>query len=316
MKPGHIKHIDVAKGIGIILVLIGHIFHRGMIDFIYLFHMPLFFFLSGFTMSPQNGLHFLSKKIKSLIVPYFSFLLLITTINVIDSIISGSLSLKDIIKPYTSSLYGGAILRGDFGAYWFITVLFLSLLILNWMIINMKNKHATICIVLMYVFSFIDSFYLDKSPPFAINIVLQSIPIMYIGYLSSGNERLLKRLAMIGIIFTPLYFIFPHDIISVDFKQSSYGIPVINTLISLSFIYAVIYISKKLENSTVLTVIASGSMTIMFLHQWFNLRLVKAGVDNSLAVFLITLLTCLFIHEILNKNDSSRAFFIGRGIKR
>ncbi|WP_278969986.1 acyltransferase family protein [Megasphaera elsdenii] len=43
--------IDVAKGIAIVLVIIGHTvqFGGGTRNFIFSFHMPLFFLLSGFT---------------------------------------------------------------------------------------------------------------------------------------------------------------------------------------------------------------------------------------------------------------------------
>ena len=39
--------VDIAKGIGILLVVYGHL-HNPINTFIYAFHMPLFFFLSGF----------------------------------------------------------------------------------------------------------------------------------------------------------------------------------------------------------------------------------------------------------------------------
>lgn len=38
--------VDVAKGIGILLVILGHL-KNPLMDFIYAFHMPLFFFVSG-----------------------------------------------------------------------------------------------------------------------------------------------------------------------------------------------------------------------------------------------------------------------------
>ena len=49
-----INYIDIAKGLAIICVIIGHTFakydklDRLVITFIYSFHVPLFFILSGF----------------------------------------------------------------------------------------------------------------------------------------------------------------------------------------------------------------------------------------------------------------------------
>lgn len=70
--------IDLAKAIGIYLVVLGHSLQQevpiegNLRDFIYIFHMPLFFFLSGylFNVREENFLAFLKKSIYSLLVPY------------------------------------------------------------------------------------------------------------------------------------------------------------------------------------------------------------------------------------------------------
>ncbi|MCM1164145.1 MAG: acyltransferase [Muribaculaceae bacterium] len=74
--------VDVARGIAIVLVVIGHFNMDGMPsgleavkDFIYLFHMPLFMMMSGFllaaTWRDEPYGKFLSRKFKRLMVPYF-----------------------------------------------------------------------------------------------------------------------------------------------------------------------------------------------------------------------------------------------------
>lgn len=69
-----IEWVDIAKGIGMILVIIGHLSVPYTDLWIYTFHMPLFFFLSGtvFSGGKYNFSEFLKKKIKGLVVPYFS----------------------------------------------------------------------------------------------------------------------------------------------------------------------------------------------------------------------------------------------------
>lgn len=73
-----IEWVDVLKGIAIILVVIGHNSDRDHLRFywIYGFHMPLFFFLSGYVFHMKTGVDFntfVSKKFQSLIVPYIVF---------------------------------------------------------------------------------------------------------------------------------------------------------------------------------------------------------------------------------------------------
>ncbi len=80
-----VRWIDVAKGIGIILVSFGHIRNgngqsvwlpelNSAINIVYLFHMPLFFFLGGLTFSSRRPFpEFLKVKAKTLLVPYYIF---------------------------------------------------------------------------------------------------------------------------------------------------------------------------------------------------------------------------------------------------
>lgn len=67
--------IDNAKAIGIFLVVMGHFVDVEIVKaYIYSFHMPLFFFLSGYLFSKKDTFNvFFKKKFNTLIVPYFIF---------------------------------------------------------------------------------------------------------------------------------------------------------------------------------------------------------------------------------------------------
>ena len=71
--------IDIAKGIGILLVIIGH----GAIpswskDAISSFHMPLFFILSGYFFRDEKPLTRVQKDAKRLLLPYVVTMTVIT----------------------------------------------------------------------------------------------------------------------------------------------------------------------------------------------------------------------------------------------
>lgn len=73
--------IDSLKGIGIMLVVFAHHSLPVAIDaYIFSFHMPLFFFISGYLFDfgkhAANAAGFVKKRFRSLIVPYFCFALL------------------------------------------------------------------------------------------------------------------------------------------------------------------------------------------------------------------------------------------------
>ena len=70
--------IDALKGFGIVLVVFAHHSLPVALEiYIYSFHMPLFFFISGFLFNfvkySESAANFVKERFRSLIVPYFFF---------------------------------------------------------------------------------------------------------------------------------------------------------------------------------------------------------------------------------------------------
>ncbi len=71
-----LDYIDILKGFGIILMVLGHMWfgHFNYETYLYAFHMPLFFLISGYLFkAPENLGVSIRKKMRSLLVPYFVF---------------------------------------------------------------------------------------------------------------------------------------------------------------------------------------------------------------------------------------------------
>ena len=67
--------IDAAKGLALLSVVLGHVIllHTFPSNWIYTFHMPVFFFLSGMTFRPEKYdglLPFLKDKARKRLLPY------------------------------------------------------------------------------------------------------------------------------------------------------------------------------------------------------------------------------------------------------
>lgn len=76
IQKKRIEWVDIAKGIAIVLVCLGHRNVPGWLTkWIYSFHMPAFFFLAGYTTrysSYKGWVDFLKRKTRGLIIPYLS----------------------------------------------------------------------------------------------------------------------------------------------------------------------------------------------------------------------------------------------------
>ena len=75
-NKGRVRWLDTARCIGIFLVILGHIsfgtvFGYSVKNWIYSFHMPLFFFLAGLTHKEMNFAGSIKKAARQLLLPKF-----------------------------------------------------------------------------------------------------------------------------------------------------------------------------------------------------------------------------------------------------
>lgn len=116
-------HIDVLKGIAIVLVVMGHLYipftdylNETLNQLIYSFHMPLFIFLSGFVFHSAGDLstikNSVTKRCITLLIPYIGFL------SLYCFIFRQSL----FLRFFNDEMHAG---------YWFLLVLFLIILLTN-----------------------------------------------------------------------------------------------------------------------------------------------------------------------------------------
>lgn len=160
-----IDWIDSAKGIGIILVCLGH--SIGWMDqplnkMILSFHMPLFFFLSGTTIKPIDKsmdawLHLVRHKMRNIILP----MLAIGMINLLphmlfECLIDGNTIVElNVIKYFNN---------------WFLLSLFISVVICT-SVISFAERYV-------YLFLIICVFFFCTIENFPIPIIKQGIVAM------------------------------------------------------------------------------------------------------------------------------------------
>ncbi|SHE52335.1 Acyltransferase family protein [Ruegeria intermedia] len=129
MRLCRLKHLDVLLGIGIILVVAGHVLEPPVSSVIYVFYMPLFFFLGGFlapeevqVTNAQTALGLARRKAVRVLLPYVSFLVLIS----LPSIVTAAAQSPEVaMKALLRLAYGGEMLTGWTGVFWFPTTYFL-----------------------------------------------------------------------------------------------------------------------------------------------------------------------------------------------
>lgn len=133
MGKKRIAWIDIYKAIGIFLVVVGHTtvaFNR----YIYQFHMPAFFFISGYitNLDKDSVGHYIYKKIYSLFIPLLTMTALgsiamwiLKTTSIYSWLYGESYPYKSIAETISYFFETGTNYVWWLGAAWFIVVLFM-----------------------------------------------------------------------------------------------------------------------------------------------------------------------------------------------
>lgn len=127
------KNIDIIKGILILLVVIGHSCDGIVHDIIFLFHMPLFFIISGLFIRKESlDRQYLKKRLSKMLVPYFTY-------GIFDCLMCRS-NMKYVLKL----IWGGRYMPGT---YWYVTC-FLFTLFLFYLLTRHFSDKTCKCLII------------------------------------------------------------------------------------------------------------------------------------------------------------------------
>lgn len=176
---------DIAKGIGVILVVIGHM---GRLPFpllvwIFSFHIPMYFFISGIFVKKENTeplSRSIVKNIKGLLIPYcvFSCIFILADLILRDGITSPRLEVRLFLTG-----------QGGYAILWFFFVLFFERLLLDILKRLVKNRLALSLIILCLValgFFLRHRFLFNE---FKISTILYASGFYYLGFLLQDSGR-------------------------------------------------------------------------------------------------------------------------------
>lgn len=197
-KNGRFEIIDYIKGIGIILMVLAH---AGGVwpDFIYVFHMSLFFICAGYCYKGTDHVFkFLGKKVRSL---YFPFVLWGMAVNVCNHLLNRIhileyLSWREIFKNIrqTFLFHGGTIISFQ---NWFLRTMFFSLMLFQFLHIIARQvtksqiKQNIIVLVVSAILLVIGWIAGKYSANYDWNIC-SSVVMLEIGYLVNRNDILTR----------------------------------------------------------------------------------------------------------------------------
>ena len=308
IKSGNnrIPILDIVRIITAYLVIFGHLLPvDDLRNIIYLFHMPLFFLVSGMLYKQEDFKTVLNKSLKGIIVPLISFIIIPTIIYAI------TIGFDKCYRLLANSIYG-VIFSGPIPinwVLWFLIVLFNIKLITN--IILRVNPYIWVLFwgIGFLIFNKYNYFFLAQS--------IMAFPFFMLGYyykkhiqqLFSKNKIINALIAILSILL--MLFIYHYNgRVSVNIcMYGCFNDMIIRILMfyigALLGIYAIFVVSSFFKSSENYKAIASSLITIMC-AQYLFIDLSKpitdiSGIFGKTIIALLIMYACYILHKVINR---------------
>lgn len=312
--------IDIAKGIGIILVVLGHVTkNRILIRIIYSFHMPLFFFLSGCLINKNCGvkifdIHYIKNKFIQLIIPFCEYRIILVVYWF-------------LIERQFREL--------DVGPIWFLPVMFFTYIMIAIILPylkDIKDKCFLLISFLMLLFAglLFRSYFYNLNETLLNELYISAIRVMVgcswmiIGMISQDIYIYLKTINYKVVFILAAIICLSLSIINGDvslFNLQFGKSYLLYYLEGISGIVSVIILSKVLGTNDSLEYLGKSSMIIMAFHEpikriifkvydILTLKIVAGGgtheairstVTGSIIMTIIILLVCTGMIYLVRK---------------
>jgi fucose 4-O-acetylase-like acetyltransferase len=300
MQTEEIEYMNIAKGLGMCLIVLGHSFEETSLSsirsFVYLFHVPLFFIISGYFFRDiyiTQPTKLLINRIKSIWGPFFRWTLLFILLhNFFFSlyIYSEKAMFRNYSVPYYNyfDIFEKIIMAFLFkepeqllGAFWFLSCLFFTTII--YLLINIIIKHfnlnkliLTLLVIILFIFGNL-MFSLNIGVPFIpwdFRLFCITLLLFHIGKIYKNFEQKIPIklfLAISALII--LLFINKINYIKIDSIYSTFGLSV-KPVLYLIFTpvlgsYFIFYVSKIIAETPLkylFRYIGKNTITILALH--------------------------------------------------
>lgn len=280
------RWIDNAKGIAIILVMIGHLCgdQKGIwkFEFVYGIHLVIFFLITGYTIKRKDlTLKFLNDKFERLMVPYFFTCIAILITDIVNSYISKNNSIdiitniivKDLTRSFFASgaitTFGSIEVGTRIGAIWFLPAMFFAVIIFQIILNHFEDKDDISGAVSAFIsiVGYVSARFIWL--PFSIQAGMMSVFFIWIGYVIK-KKQILSSLKTHNylVALTVLLIGIRYGYCNVGFVVAYINDWIISTIVGLSGCLLIYWCSIKYKGRF-LEYAGKNSLLILCTHLYF-----------------------------------------------
>lgn len=271
---GRIAWVDMAKGYGVLCIIICHMQVPVIYSWLCSFHVPLFFFLSGYVFHVKDNFkHFAMKKVRSIVIPYFCMAAIIVLYRCIACAVANG----DVLQCLVDESLGFLLQRRKTTLWFFACLLCLNFLF-HALVRTIKNlKILGLCAAMLAVAALLYFRLGGGALPWNADACFTALPFFFAGYLLKNkhewhsilfNGRKKWLLFMLAVVANCGGYIaqclIDGDVL--DFYSNEYSFAPIAYLTAFAGIYCVVFISNLFVLPPV-SYIGENSILYFSLHQ-------------------------------------------------
>lgn len=280
-ESNRIEEVDISKGIGMVLVITGHLCVGAPLrNFIYSFHMPLFFVLSGFVYNIARARTRKAIQIKKILAEYIEWSGIYLMFDYIVRYgIEGTRTKHELWNEvvYTISFYGVSVL-------WFLSALTIGLAFV--LFIGQKSEKfyllwggayfiGAVCskLVLLSEFKGVIVFAAVVRGIVAFSWISLGIGLqkVFLKIVHEDRKSVFKLALMWGVIF-----IVSNEAKPIEYSGLELGTPIISFVLGIMGSIATLCLAKFLSEIEILKhfliVFGQNSVFIMATHQYLHIN--------------------------------------------
>ena len=302
-------HIDCVKGIGIVLVVFGHnvlLAEYGgfLFRFIYAFHVPLFFYLSGIFFDPKVSFgKMIQAKSKTLLLPY----VIVSMLQVVARKAAyGDYDIKNAISNHVYAT-GETI---HLVTTWFLPLLFL-VFCFSWVVFNViKNRNDIYLYVASLLFAILGYYSIhffkgssihifgynvsNVGLPWSGDLLLIASFFFVSGYITKKNSLLflyksnVLAMASFLVMILVVYFKITHT----DMNIREYNNVLLNSIVALCGVCFVFWLSHKIsacsmKANNILMKIGRSTLFILLFHSNIQAAVIKMSPFAAINKYVV-----------------------------
>lgn len=303
--------IDLIKGIGIVLVVWGHTMMPRSV-YIYSFHMPLFFFISGYLHRDKPPAEYFSGRFRRLLLPYMGLSAISWVFYLAILILRGKNTLIEAHTGKWISIVDGSARNGGNDSIWFLTALLMTGT-LFWLLMRLRSRvwmglgvlAATACGYALGAWNI--------ALPFKLDVALTGLAFYAMGFETKRRDLLhhLDGLSMVRFcasavvievlhVLTAFWNIRVSGLPKVAMFSNNLGNYFLFYISALSGIAVFTAVGYRLGKNRLLNALGISSMAILAFHKpiLYLLRLALRGAVNPNGILygiVVTVLTIVII---------------------